>query len=54
MRNVIRKTAPAFALLWAFAAVYADGIAWLNSTDDALRQAKEGNKVVMVDLYTDW
>ncbi len=54
MQDVLRKVVPAMALLWVFATAHADGIAWLQSYDDALKQAKENNKIVMVSFYTDW
>lgn len=34
--------------------VFAGEINWVNSLDEGLKLAKQGNKPVMVDFYTDW
>ncbi|MEJ5250263.1 MAG: hypothetical protein HPY54_03915 [Chthonomonadetes bacterium] len=54
MQDALRKVAPAMALFWVVTTAHADGIAWLHSYDEALKQAKENNRVVMIDFYTDW
>lgn len=54
MRVNTRSTMLAVLVLGAYAFAQADSIAWLNSYEDALRQARESNKLVMVSFYTDW
>jgi len=52
MRSFI--AACAVALAWSGAAAAADKIEWTKSFDEALKAAKDGKKLVMVDVYADW
>lgn len=53
--QVARVSVAVVALvLGAYALAQAGDIAWLGSYDEALQQARQSDKLVMVNFYTDW
>jgi len=53
--KMIRMVALAILAFWIFLPVYAAGdIDWHSDIEKAYQAAKTGDKIIMVDVYTDW
>lgn len=55
MKNLCRSAMMSLGLLFSLRAAHAvEKVVWVKSLPSAMTQAKQANKLVMVDFYTDW